>query len=360
MPVHNGLRFLEAAVQSILGQSWRDFEFLIINDGSTDGTEEYLKNVGRTDPRIRVIHQPKSGLIRTLNRGIEESRGKYFARMDSDDLSTSSRLETQLALLEEQPDLAVLGGAISVIDASGEAIGGLKFPAHDQVIKAKLNLGDCPLCHPTTVIRLNVLRSLGGYRPTFPDAEDYDLWLRIAERWRLANLSSVVLHYRRHTGQVSINKVRQQALSNLAARTDAELRRRGQYNYFDSVREISPSILHQAGVDPRSIQLTVGRGYLTSIRSMIQVKEFGRADEIASELQQSEYWSSPDSTLATDFDLLMSLKEQKNGRPLLAVKWFLKAIVSRPIILARPLKRLLNGLGFELRFDQFMALLRRR
>ena len=221
MCVFNGELFVGEAVESILGQSFNEFEFIIINDGSTDSTDSILDYYQRKDPRIIICHQENRGLVDSLNRGCSLSRGKYIARMDADDIAINNRLLWQVDFLDEHPEVGVIGGAIEVINTVGQSLVTHRYPVKDSEIKKGLIHGDCPLVHPTVLMRKAVFTEVGGYRKVFVDAEDFDLWLRVAERWKLANLKQVVLKYRRHPDQVSVKKFKRQALSNLAARAAA-------------------------------------------------------------------------------------------------------------------------------------------
>ena len=224
LPVHDGGPFLREAVASILSQSYADLELLAVDDGSTDASGAILDEIARSDGRVRVWHQDNKGLIATLNRCIEMSRGEFVARMDADDVALPCRLEAQIAFLDRHPSVGVVGGRARYLGPRGPMPVVLAHPTDPGEVASRLASSSC-LVHPTVVARREVLTGAGGYRPAFAHAEDYDLWLRVSERTALANIREIVLLYRVHGGQVSHGQVRQQALSTLAARACATARR---------------------------------------------------------------------------------------------------------------------------------------
>jgi len=194
MAVYNGERFLRQAIDSILSQTYADFEFIVINDGSTDGTAEILNSYA--DRRLRVLTQPNMGLVKSLNRGIAMAGGDYIARMDADDISLPQRLELQAKWLDGHPQTAVLGTANLVIDENDRPIGRHSHPTRSVAIEHALLDGFCPLCHGSVMFRKACFDQVGGYRERFRHAEDYDLWLRIIERHRTRNLPDLLYQYR--------------------------------------------------------------------------------------------------------------------------------------------------------------------
>jgi hypothetical protein len=208
MPVHNAGAFLREAVDSILAQSFTDFEFVIINDGSTDGAFEALRSL--TDPRLRLVDNPRNlGLIATLNRGLELAGAPLLARMDADDVAEPDRLARQVAAFDADPDLALLGSWAVQIDAGGRTAGLMRTPVdHAEILHAIL--ANNTFIHPSVVARADVLRRLGGYPREAVHAEDYALWLQVVARHKTANLAEPLLRYRIHAGQVSQRKLSDQ------------------------------------------------------------------------------------------------------------------------------------------------------
>lgn len=199
MPVYNGMPYLPAAVESMLGQSFNDFEFLIIDDGSTDGSREYLEGLG--DPRIRIDRQEHLGLRHALNRSLESVQTELYARMDADDISMPGRLEAEWKFLRSHPEVVLVGTQINYL--SGErTITGPPVPvAHGDIARALLQ-GRAAIRHPTCMMRTKALQVVGGYRLQY--SEDHDLFLRLSELGVLANLREVLLIYRMHLGSTFV------------------------------------------------------------------------------------------------------------------------------------------------------------
>jgi hypothetical protein len=209
MPVYNGMKFLAEAVGSILGQGFGDFELLVIDDASRDGSLDYVRGLG--DPRVRVIAQETNqGIRRNYNRGLAEARGRYIAVMDQDDVSEPMRLERQLAFMEAHPEVGLCGCQVTLIgDKPGPSW--VRYHASDDLRIALLF--ENPFCHPSVMLRASVLRAHGLNYPDYPYAEEYALWTRISRHASLANLEEPLLRYRTHPGQVSRSRSQTQSSS---------------------------------------------------------------------------------------------------------------------------------------------------
>lgn len=206
MPAYNAAPFLHQAVESILTQTFTDFEFIIIDDGSTDATPTILAEY--TDPRIRVVRKARNeGLVSALNLGIEMARGKYLARMDADDISLPERFERQIAALDHLPDIAILGTKAIRIDTSGQFIEHMVSVTKPSAIRRRLEAGVAPIVHPSVMMRTQFVRELGGYRMGFPQAQDRDLWLRAVGRAQICNLNEVLLLHRTNPDGVRLSHV---------------------------------------------------------------------------------------------------------------------------------------------------------
>jgi hypothetical protein len=226
MPVYNAGRFLPAALDSILAQTFTDFELIAIDDGSRDGSAGVLQEFATRDARIRVFAQENRGIVATLNRALELARAPLVARMDADDLSRSDRFAKQIAYLRQHPEVAAVSGAMDVIDDDGTYRRTDVFPTLPGAIESELIHRNC-FCHAPVMARTGVLRSVGGYRRNVQYAEDYDLWLRMSEVARLANLPDVLYSVRMHPVTISTRHPAAQELAVLAARGAARLRRAG-------------------------------------------------------------------------------------------------------------------------------------
>jgi glycosyltransferase involved in cell wall biosynthesis len=198
MPVYNGAQYLHEAMESILQQSFTDFEFLIINDASTDQSANIINSY--SDLRIRLVENDRNiGLVHTLNRGIDLAKGEFIARMDCDDISIPERLEKQLVLMEHYSEVGVCGGWIEYF--MGRQLV-LQLPLSDEEIKRTLPLYN-PMAHPTVMIRTAVIKTQQlYYDPEYRHVEDYELWTRLAAITCFANIPEVLLKYRIHPEQI--------------------------------------------------------------------------------------------------------------------------------------------------------------
>lgn len=200
LPVYNGERYLSASIQSVLGQTFRDFEFLIVDDGSTDGSRDIIHAFD--DARIRLIRNGRRlKLSGALNRGLDAARGEYVARMDADDICRPRRLESQVAFLDRNPRLGMCGTWVSMFGLKRPAV--YRAPTGSGTIRAKA-LFDNPFVHPTVMLRKRMfdrhhLRYDGRYYPT----EDFELWGRAIGRFPCGNLNRVLLDYRQHAGSMT-------------------------------------------------------------------------------------------------------------------------------------------------------------
>jgi glycosyltransferase involved in cell wall biosynthesis len=207
MPVYQAERYLEEAVESILAQSFDDFELLALDDGSTDESPRILAALADRDDRIRVHVAPHAGLVSRLNEGLAQARGTYIARMDADDISYPERFERQIAFLETHPECVAVGTAVDEVDPDGRPIRPLDIrPSHEE-IESRLLQGDGgALIHASALYRTDALRGVGGYRQGLDGGEDIDLHLRLAECGRLANLPDRLFLYRKNLGGVTFTR----------------------------------------------------------------------------------------------------------------------------------------------------------
>ncbi len=243
MPVFNAERFLSEAIRSIFNQTFRDLELIVVDDGSDDDGPSILARLSKAEPRMRVVRQAHRGLAAALNTGCGLAKGAYLARMDADDVAVANRIEIQVGRLQADPSLGVLGAAVVVVDQWGKRLYSMRYPISDAEIKRVLET-DCPFAHPVVIMRREAFERTGGYREgAFEAAEDYDLWLRIAERWRMANLPQELLQYRWHSTQVSTDRIEQQILGTVAAQVAARLRRAGHDAAFANGAHVTLDVL---------------------------------------------------------------------------------------------------------------------
>ncbi|SMF69799.1 glycosyltransferase family 2 protein [Allosphingosinicella indica] len=203
MGAYNAQPYLAEAIESILSQTFGDFEFLIVNDGSTDGSGDVIDAYAARDPRVRALHQPNAGLVASLNRAIDEARAPLIARMDADDISLPDRFEKQLAFMAANPDYGVVGTATDDIDEQGRITRNLDYHPLDHESFLEALDGRPLICHPSVIMHRDVLVAVGGYRRAFVHCEDYDLWLRLSQHTRICSIKDRLFQYRRSWTQVS-------------------------------------------------------------------------------------------------------------------------------------------------------------
>ena len=196
MCVYNGKTYLREALDSIVGQTFKDFEFIIVDDGSTDNSWEILTEYSKQDSRIVLINNEENlGLEKSLNKGIAATKGEYIARQDADDISLPNRLQLQVDFLDAHPEVGALGSSVEFIDSQGSILQLLKVPTDHETIQARLLIRNC-LLHSSMTMRSSLIQKLDGYNEDMLYAEDYDLWWRISLHSRLATLPEILLQYR--------------------------------------------------------------------------------------------------------------------------------------------------------------------
>jgi GT2 family glycosyltransferase len=226
MPVYNAEQFVTEAVESILAQTYRNFEFIIIDDGSTDRSMAILERYAAQDARIRLSTRPNAGLVVRLNEMVAESRSDVIAQMHADDIAMPERLARQFDFLNAHPEVAAVGCRVMTIDSDGDPIAEFcTVQTHEEIDRPHLEAVGGVICHPAATIRADAIRAVGGYRAERWPAEDTDLWLRLAEIGRLANLPEILLKYRQHLKSTSSVKYAALREQTQAAAIDAHHRR---------------------------------------------------------------------------------------------------------------------------------------
>ena len=282
MPVFNSGDTLAAAIESIREQTFTDWQLLVLDDGSSDQSLKIAASAASADDRIRSIPLNHTGLINTLNRGLELAAAELVARMDADDISLPLRLEKQVAFLSDHPHVAVLGGAAETFHSHGEIRQEIRHPTEPSEVAAAMEKNSS-LVHPSVVMRRDVVLSLGGYRAPFPAAEDYDLWLRVMEQHQIANLPDVILRYRIGGSQESVLRAEQQIISGLAARLCHRERMAGRPDPLEgSASPITREGLTSYGMDDRKIddvllaEMTHRSWWLAKIGLFAEAEMIGR------------------------------------------------------------------------------------
>lgn len=341
MVVWNADRFLAEAIESILSQTLSEFEFIIVDFGSTDKSRSIISSYAARDSRVKFHTISSCALAEARNAGCFLAQGRYIAIMDADDVSVPDRLKWEVAFMEEHPEFGLLGGATDWVDATGRSLRIDHLPTEDHEIRAALENG-CPFCQPAVLIRREAFTLVGGYRAVFAQAEDYDLWLRIAEHFKCANLKQVVLKYRIHPYQISMRKRAQQTLCVLAAQVSASSRRKRIADPLYSIEEITPATLAEVGVSKATQQTAAVSGYRFWIRTMYAAGEYSVALKAAIEVLQSpdrehvERWQIADLRLMA---ARLYWKQRKFASSYLIAG---HAFLTWPIMLGRPVKPLLR------------------
>jgi glycosyltransferase involved in cell wall biosynthesis len=204
MPVYNGAKYLKEAIESVLAQTYTFFEFVIINDGSNDDSENVIKSF--MDERIKYVKNEHMGLIDSLNLGIKKSTGEFIARFDADDICEPNRLEEQIKFFKNNPEKMLVGSWATVINEDGIKTGELKYPPLDWQKIKKYSLLHNPLIHPTVMFKKALIDAAGDYNKKFKHIEDYELWTRIIYKYPCANISLPLIKYRVHNNQITKKK----------------------------------------------------------------------------------------------------------------------------------------------------------
>ncbi len=233
MSVHNGARYLKEAVDSVLSQTFTDFEFLIVDDFSSDNSPAILKGYAEKDSRVRIItNEFNLGLTKSLNKMIKEAKGEYLARFDCDDVSLPQRFEMQVQLLDTNPKCGLVGVWGEVINDHGTHLRDIKYPTTDADLKRAL-ISYNPFFHPGIMMRKKVIEDVGFYDESWRFAQDYELYFRIAKKYELANIPMILLKYRETSGSITGSKNKLQVGFVLKAKKKAI--REGQYSKWNYV-----------------------------------------------------------------------------------------------------------------------------
>lgn len=224
MPAFNAERYIEAAVESILAQTFSDFEFIIVDDGSTDSSPAIMRRFAAADTRIKVIvNKTNMRFANSANRAISIARGRYIARMDADDISAPERLEKQAAFLDENPDFVVVGSGYDTINAQGRTIT-RNVESTTPWECAWMSLFRMPLVHPTTMYRKSVVDDFSlRYDNAYDGAADFEFFHRLLGHGKAVALRDILVQYRTHTENVSTRRSQQQRRAALAAATKESL-----------------------------------------------------------------------------------------------------------------------------------------
>ena len=241
LPVRNGEKYLQEAIESVLNQTYANIELIVVNDGSFDNTLNILKSYN--DKRIKYITTEGIGLVEALNLGIKSCKGTYIARMDADDICYTNRLELQVALLNELPDIGVVGSDVNLIDENGNIVGVQKgFNLSNEelmqglTLKRKMN----PIVHPSTMVRSEILTNVSGYR-NYLACEDKDLWLRIFSTGNYYRIPEPLLKYRINSEGVSKKMYKQQKVNGMLSILNYEISEQLEIDLYEEESELLKS-----------------------------------------------------------------------------------------------------------------------
>lgn len=217
IPAYNASVYLPDAVDSILKQTFQNYEMIIIDDHSSDDTWNVIQHFAGKDPRIRAYQNEENlGIAGNRNRGVALARGKYLVWQDADDISLPTRIESQYRFMESHPEVGILGGYIELF--KGQVVLGVrKYPADDADLRRCI-FRYSPIAQPAAMVRMEALRNVGEYNLKYPPAEDIDMTFRIGEHYNLANLQEIVVRYRESDTSATFTRLKKMELSTLQIR----------------------------------------------------------------------------------------------------------------------------------------------
>jgi len=265
MSVYNSDRYLRESVESILNQTFTDFEFIIIDDGSTDDTYGILQEYSNTDNRVKVVSRENRGLVYSLNEAIDLAKGEYIARMDGDDISLPDRFEKQVAHLNQNDDVVAVGTRIVLIDECGRPLMEWNHKhSHDEIVP-RLLIGDgSALTHPAVMMRKAAVIEIGGYDEIFQVSQDLDLFIKLSEIGKLENLPEVLLYWRQHSESINSSYSHLWTEKKRKAVKHA-IYRRGNYNFAYDLVRMHKEIIPDNNSTVRAKKARRNRYYKTAI-----------------------------------------------------------------------------------------------
>lgn len=237
MSVYNGEEFLKDSILSVLNQTYKDFEFIIVNDGSTDNSLEIIEDLQKSDGRIRIINNNQNlGLTKSLNLGLLESKGEYIARLDAGDISLPERIEKQADFLDNNKDIGLVGTWMYIINAKGDIINEIKYPTEDKKIrKALINYN--PFAHSSIMLRRSILPKIDIYNEEYKYAQDYKLYIDLYHYTEFANISMTLVEYRKSSNSITSRKNKKQmSFANKARINAIKLGYYSKWNYIYVVK----------------------------------------------------------------------------------------------------------------------------
>ena len=326
LPVYNGLPYLSEA-ESILGQTFTDWELVAVDDGSRDGSLETLSGFAATRDRIRVvINETNLGVAVALNRGWGDGRGQYIAIANADDVSLPDRLSKQVRFLDANPAVAVVGSSMIIVDPEGHTIATQRFPTGSRAIRSALRRHN-RFAHPSVMIRRSSLELVGGYRFTY--VEDYDLWLRLAERFDLANLHEPLIRYRLHAGQITSQSRDEMVRRTFAVRLAADARRHARPDPLTGIHELTPAVLDGLGASEAELAAAISLESLLWATLLAALGRHTEADEFVVQASRT-LGAKARRAFEASCELAEAQKMREAGRPFASLAHVLLALYREP------------------------------
>lgn len=319
MPVYNGEKYLREAIDSILNQTFSDFEFIILNDGSTDKTEEII--LSYTDPRIVYVKNEENlQIVKTLNKGIALAKGKYIARMDADDISMPERFEKQFEFMETHPDVGVCGTWLKTF---GDVKAEWTYPVEAEEVLIALMFYS-PVAHPTAVIR-KVVFDFFKYEQNYNKAEDYKLWVDISKQFTIVNIPCFLLRYRLHSSQTAVIK------NDIQLNISNDIRKEVLYDFGLDFNE-EELVTHIAISRYKSFDFTKAEKWFIKILAHNDKKQF--YEKYALDNFIAKHWfrtvsMNSEKGLEIFFHYLFKSKLPVIKKPVLIMKLFIKCMIKK-------------------------------
>jgi glycosyltransferase involved in cell wall biosynthesis len=284
MVTYNVERFLGEAIESILNQTLRKLEFIIVDFGSTAKSRDIAASYAARDCRIILSEIPQCGLAAARNVGCSLAKGHYIAIQDADDVSLPDRLMTEVDFSRRHPEVGLIGSAIQRIDENGKCLETVNNrPTEDQEIRRELKRWN-PFWQPTVLILREAFVRVGGYREGLVQSEDYDLWVRVSEHYKCANLEQILVKYRIHSDQLSFRKRKEQILCSLAVQASVSLRQKSKMDPLDRGNQLTPALLAEMGVSESAQRTGLAEGFLYWIREGYAAREYAMVFEAGREM----------------------------------------------------------------------------
>ena len=340
MPVRDGARYLDQAIASVLSQTLRALELVVVDDGSSDETPRLLHAWQERDPRVRILRRrAPGGVVRALREGVDLAGAQYLARLDADDRSAPDRLRRQVEVFRARPALGLLGTGARYIDDEGRVFR-VEVAPSGPAVAGELRNGNV-FFHPSVMMRRSAHDAAGGYRCQMEPAEDFDLWLRIAERFEVDNLPEPLIDYRMHSVQSGVVALRAQVTASAAALWAASVRATGAPDPTEDLERIDEALLVAHGVTVPDLR----RQHLHAYRWAAEMYERAGYPGIASSCWRAARAEA--STLGrTDEGRLLLQRgssRRSQGRRMAGFLDRVRAAVVAPELLVPPLRRQARG-----------------